>query len=140
MTPSAKRFLLVDDDPLTNFLSKKILGQIFGEVEIKDFVNPELALEYIETEFENKQSEEKVTLFLDINMPNLTGWEFLEKFETFKDSIKNQFNIYMLSSSVDSADIKRSKLNPLVIDFIEKPLNKSIVTKILVEIANNAYN
>ena len=130
MPTSAKQFLIVDDDPITNLLSKKILGQLFGEVEIKDFVNPELALEYIETELEHKQLQEKITLFLDINMPNLTGWEFLDVFGTFPDSIKNQFNIYMLSSSVDSADIQQAKLNPLVVDFIEKPLNKGIVTKI----------
>jgi CheY-like chemotaxis protein len=129
LTTSAKRFLIIDDDPLSNLLSKKVL-ELFGEVEIIDFVVPELALEFILNEFEHQPSEEKTTLFLDINMPTLTGWEFLDKFKTFAEPIKNQFNIYMLSSSIDPADIERSKLNPLVIDFIEKPLNKVILTEI----------
>lgn len=125
MADFLKRFILVDDDPLTNLLAKKILEKNLGEVEVRDFLIPELALEYIETEFENKVLEGKTTLFLDINMPSLTGWEFLDKFEKFTDAIKNQFNIYMLSSSVDPTDMQRAKQNPLVIDFIEKPINKA---------------
>ena len=130
MTNSAKRFLLVDDDPLTNLLSEMVLKKSLGEVEVKKFVVPETALEYIEAEFESKQLEEKTILFLDINMPTLTGWEFLDKYNAFKEPIKNQLNIYILSSSIDPADIQRAKLNPLVIDFIEKPLNNAILTKI----------
>jgi hypothetical protein len=53
--------------------------------------------------------------------------------KTFKDRVKNQFNIYMLSSSVDPNDIQRAKLNPLVIDIIEKPLNKLHLKKCLAE-------
>lgn len=129
MTNLAKRFILVDDDPFSNLLAKMVLKKSLGEVEVKDFTIPELALEYIQTEYEAKQSEEQTTLFLDINMPSLTGWEFIDKFETFTESIKAQFKIYMLSSSVDPADIQRAKLNPLVIDFIEKPINKSFLIK-----------
>lgn len=129
MTNLAKRFILVDDDPFSNLLARMVLKKSLGEVEVKDFAIPELALEYIHTEFEANHSEERTTLFLDINMPTLTGWEFIEKFETFTESIKAQFNIYMLSSSVDPADIQRVKLNPLVIDFIEKPINKAFLIK-----------
>jgi CheY-like chemotaxis protein len=63
-------------------------------------------------------------------MPTLTGWEFLEVFKTLPEPIKNQFNIYMLSSSIDKQDILCAKENPLVIDFIEKPLSNLILTKI----------
>ncbi len=129
MTNRAKRFILVDDDLFSNLLTKIVLKKSLGEVEVKDFTIPELALEYISTEFETNDSEERATLFLDINMPTLTGWEFLDKFETFTEPIKHQFNIYMLSSSIDPIDIQRAKLNPLVIDFIEKPINKSFLIK-----------
>ena len=129
MTNSAKRFLIVDDDPLNNIVSKMVLKKSFGEVVVKDFIIPELALEHIETEFEHKQFEEKTTLLLDINMPSITGWEFLDIFKTFAEPVKNQFNIYILSSSVDIIDIQRAKQNPLVIDFIEKPLKKDVLIK-----------
>lgn len=132
MTKSIQRFLIVDDDHSTNFLHKMALRKLLGDVDVKDFVMPETALEYIGTEF-NHQHDEKTTLFLDINMPTITGWDFLEKFDTFPESIKNHFNIYILSSSIDPADIQRAKLNPLVIDFIEKPLNKAILIKLFKE-------
>lgn len=129
MINETKHFLIVDDDPSNNILTKIALRKFFNEVEVKDFLMPEKALKYIESEFENQAPEEKVILLLDINMPTLTGWEFLDKFNAFKESIKNKFNIYMLSSSVDPADIQRAQLNPLVNDFIEKPLNNAIIKK-----------
>jgi CheY-like chemotaxis protein len=130
MITSTPKFLLVDDDPLNNFLSKIALKKYLGNIEVKDFVVPEEALEYIETEFVNKSIEEKTTLFLDINMPTLTGWEFLDKFKNFSEPLQKKFNIYILSSSIDPSDIERAKLNPFVIDFIENPLDKAILTKI----------
>lgn len=127
MTKLVKAFILVDDDPLSNLLLKKTIEKTFVGAEVKDFIAPELALAYIKTEFESNKLGEKTTLFLDINMPILTGWEFLEAFETLAAPIKNQFNIYILSSSIDPADIQRAKLNPYVIDFIEKPINKDFL-------------
>lgn len=126
MSKQTNRFLIVDDDPQNNILSKMALRKSLGEIEVKAFVIPEVALEYIESEYKNIPHD-KTILFLDINMPTLSGWEFLDKFETFAEEIKKQFNIYILSSSVDPADIQRAKQNPLVKDFIEKPLNKVIL-------------
>lgn len=134
MTHLKPRFLLVDDDPLNNTLSKAYLLRTFGNVEIKEFLIPEDALAHMEQDFTNNQSEEIITLFLDLNMPTLSGWEFLEKFNDFDEALKKQYHIYMLSSSVDPSDIKRAKLNPLVLDFIEKPLNKEIITKMFGQI------
>jgi len=99
------RFLLVDDDPLNNTLSRMYLARTFGNVEIKEFIIPEEALAYIEKDFTNNQNEELVTLFLDINMPSLSGWEFLEKFNAFDESLKKQYHIYMLTSSINPVDI-----------------------------------
>ncbi len=129
MTTTVKQFLLIDDDPINNFITMKTLKTFFKEAEVKDFVVPEKGLEYIESEFKMDKIGEKATIFLDINMPTLTGWEFLDKFKTFTEPVKKQFNIYMLSSSLDPGDIQRAKLNSLVMDFIEKPINITILTK-----------
>jgi response regulator RpfG family c-di-GMP phosphodiesterase len=130
MEKRSKKILIVDDDPQNNSLSMMVLRKALGEVDIKDFIIPENALKYIESEFLEKQCDEAVTLFLDINMPTLTGWEFLEIFDTFNDSIKKQFNIFMLSSTIDPADIQRALDNPLVKDFIEKPLSRSVLERL----------
>lgn len=130
MAQVLKRFFLVDDDPLNNTLTKMILRKSFDEVEVIDFTIPEDGLEFIKSEPSNTPPDGKTTLFLDINMPTLTGWEFLEAFNRFDASIKEQYNIYILSSSINYNDINLAKANPLVLDFIEKPLNKAKLVRI----------
>lgn len=130
MNTEIKRFLLVDDDALNNILSKMVLKKNCIGAYVTDFIYPELALEYIQMEYVQNNFIEKTTLLLDINMPSINGWEFLEKFQAFDESIKNQFEIYILSSSIDPADIERAKINSLVIDFIEKPLSRNTVLKL----------
>lgn len=130
MTQPTKRFLIVDDDPINNFLIIRALKQAFYEVYINDFTIPEDGLEFMKSEPSHNPPDGKTILLLDINMPTISGWEYLEKFELFDTSIKEQYDIYILSSSVDLKDINRAKDNPLIIDFIEKPLNKAILLKI----------
>lgn len=130
MTSITKHFLLVDDDPINNSLTKMVLKKSFEGVHINDFTLPEAGLEFIRSEPNQNPSDEKITLFLDINMPTLSGWEFLAAFDRFDSSIKAQYHIYILSSSVDLDDIDLAKSNPLVLDFIEKPLNKAKLVKL----------
>jgi len=130
MIPITKRFLLVDDDPLSNYITKIILKKSIDGVHINEFTIPEDGLEFIKSEPSQNPPDGKTILFLDINMPTMSGWEYLEEFELFDASIKEKYNIYILSSSLDPSDINRAKANPLVIDYIEKPLNKETLLKI----------
>jgi response regulator RpfG family c-di-GMP phosphodiesterase len=125
MTQITKRFLLVDDDPISNLISKMALKKSLGQIHIDDFTNPEDGLEFMKSEPSHNPPDGKTTLFLDIIMPTISGWEYLEEFDLFDTSIKEQYDIYILSSSVYPKDINRAKENPLFIDFIEKPLNKA---------------
>jgi CheY-like chemotaxis protein len=130
MTQLTKRFLLVDDDPLNNSLTKIILKKVLGEVHINDFTLPEDGLEFINSRASHNILDGKTTLFLDLNMPYLSGWDFLEEFDLFEASIKDQYNIYILSSSINLNDINLAKENTYVIDFIEKPLDSAKLIKI----------
>ncbi|CAN5646885.1 hypothetical protein BH10BAC5_BH10BAC5_22820 [soil metagenome] len=69
-------------------------------------------------------SEKPTVLFLDINMPSMTGWEFLEEFRKFSKTVHKQFTIYMLSSSVDSSDKEKASSNIFVSGYISKPLRQ----------------
>jgi response regulator RpfG family c-di-GMP phosphodiesterase len=130
MKPILKRFLLVDDDPINNLLTKMMLKKSFENVLIHDFTVPEDGLGYIKSEPSHNPLDGKTTLFLDINMPTLSGWEFLKALELFDTSIKERYNTYMLSSSINLNDINLAKEHPYVKGFIEKPLNKTSLSKI----------
>ncbi len=130
MKQMKKKFLLIDDDSINNYLSIMILENTFQELLVYDFTIPENGLEFIKSELNLSPLNGKTTLFLDINMPTMSGWEFLEEFELLDASIKEQYNIYILSSSLNPKDIDRADANPLVKGFIEKPLNEATLLKI----------
>ncbi len=73
MTQKTKRFLLVDDDPLNNSLTKMTLKKSFEKVHVNDFTIPEDGLEFMKFEPSHNPPDGKTTLFLDINMPTISG-------------------------------------------------------------------
>lgn len=122
-------YMLVDDDLTNNLVCKLIITKFDASAPISVFSVPEKALEYIENLKEESSSEtpEKIILFLDVNMPTMTGWEFLDKFLLFPEELKSQFFIYILSSAIDDYVEERNKY-PFVKDFLSKPLrNENLI-------------
>jgi CheY-like chemotaxis protein len=97
--------------------------------EIISFTSALKAIEYIKTEYATKPV--KTMLFLDINMPTLSGWDVLAKFESFEKIIQSNFKIYMISSSLNPIDKTRAMGNKFVSGYLEKPLNKLAFANIL---------
>lgn len=122
-------FILIDDDPLNNLLSEMNIEEVFPDAKIMAFTEPKKGLDYILTNF-NNPGEGKSILFLDLNMPKMTGWEFMVQFEKADTIVKEQLLIYILSSSVNPVDLEKAKVNPYVICFIEKPLTKEVLNSI----------
>jgi two-component SAPR family response regulator len=126
---SPNRFIVIDDDLVNNMLCSFVIKQTAGEAEIEIFNIPEEGFEFVAREYVN--SENPTILFLDINMPTWSGWDFLDNFEKLDEKIKKQIRIYMLSSSLDPNDKTRAMDNRHVVDYIVKPLSKSIMRSIL---------
>jgi CheY-like chemotaxis protein len=118
------KYVAVDDDSFNNMLCTMIIEDTLGEVDITTFTKPEEGLAFIEN------VESPTVLFLDINMPTLTGWEFLELFEKFSEKVKTYLSIYILSSSLDQRDKNKAKANKYVKGFISKPLDFDTITLI----------
>ncbi|MEP6948452.1 MAG: response regulator [Ginsengibacter sp.] len=125
------RFIVIDDDQINNLYCRIIIKQAAGELEIKTFDIPEKGFEYITKEYSNNKNP--TVLFLDINMPTWSGWDFLDNFEKLDENIKKQIKIYILSSSVDPADHQQAMDNKYVVGYIEKPLSELTVLAILEE-------
>lgn len=89
----------------------------------------EEALEYINNTI-NTQSTTPDIIFLDIKMPKIDGFGFLERYEKFPSTITSLCRVYMLSSSIDPDDINKAMKSKHVYDFIEKPLTKEKIEKL----------
>src|SRR5687767_12920999 len=125
------RFMIIDDDPHNNMLCKFVIGTVTKEIEVLDFVFPKEGLAYIESSYVNEGADCPTILFLDINMPVMSGWDFLEKYALLDERIKRQITIYILSSSVDWSDKEKAEANPYVKNYVIKPLSKGTVQNIL---------
>ena len=117
------RFILIDDDPGSNKLSQLSIQKNFDAAEIILFTAPEEGITYIENTYSDEPCQ--TILLLDINMPGLSGWDVLEIFMRYPDSIKQHFTIYMLSSSICPQDKQIADAYDIVSGYIEKPLTKS---------------
>ncbi|MAM18805.1 MAG: response regulator [Christiangramia sp.] len=108
-----KKIFLVDDQPIANFITKKLLEVEGFDGEVRDFTDSTEAFEYL-------SNEDESLIFLDLNMPVMSGWDFLEELQ--KRNIKHQ--VIILSSSTSQFDIQKAKLYPDVLQYVVKPMNK----------------
>ena len=116
------RFILVDDDPINNLIIEhQIKTKISTEIEIVSFESPIEGLSYI-MNYDGAKSRVQTVLFLDLNMPVFSGWDFLKKLENLDHKITNQLTIYVSSSSLDNRDIDRANKIDLVKEYLIKPL------------------
>ena len=116
------QFVIVDDDTSNNFLCQRVIHVLFPKSTIRLFTHPEIALKIIGEEYPGGSKKKSIVLFLDINMPHLDGWAFLEKFGKLGKQIQEQFLIYLLSSSIDPLDRERATSYANVTGFLSKPL------------------
>ncbi len=119
-----KHILLIDDNEADNYVNRYLVekSNIANIITVKESAIE--ALEYLTTlndEFPN-------VIFLDIRMPEMDGFEFMEKFEKFPHHLKQQCTVYMLSSSLNESDIQRATQSPNIQKFLHKPLNLDMLS------------
>jgi CheY-like chemotaxis protein len=122
MSKDNLQIMLVDDDPTSNIITRKLILKYNPNFIVQDYKSATEALKELQ-EAKFKPS----LIFLDINMPDMNGWQFLEKFSTFKQNIV----IYLLTSSVDVLDIERAKVTSHLQGFISKPLTQQKIQQVL---------
>ncbi|TAH10177.1 MAG: response regulator, partial [Sphingobacteriia bacterium] len=91
---------------------------------ILSFYNGKEAIGFFQDKQNNSQEELPDVIFLDINMPVMNGWQFLDEYQKLNNSLKSAITIYMVSSSVDDCDIQKSKEYSSVAEYIVKPINR----------------
>ena len=127
--------LVIDDDEPTNFFNQMIVEQSGCTENIKVAQSGQEALHYLSTSVELACEDRSYPcpdlIFLDINMPAMDGWEFLEKYRTLKRERKNQVIVVMLTTSLFQEDMLKAQAIPEISGFENKPLTPEKLEKIL---------
>jgi CheY-like chemotaxis protein len=121
---------IVDDDPVFRFATSKTITLCYPQLQIKTFVDGLQIIEHLKV---LEDSDLPGYIFLDINMPQMNGWQFLESYKSLRKMEQSGTRIFMLSSSIDPSDIERSNFNPLVEKYLVKPLSPEMIFSIFQE-------
>jgi CheY-like chemotaxis protein len=113
---------IVDDDQVITYITEHMLCNADNSLHISSFLSAKMALEKLRLD-----GFAPDVLLLDINMPGITGWEFLDQLK----ALNLEANVYMYSSSIDPDDVKEARNYPMVRDFISKPLDARTIRQIL---------
>ncbi len=116
---------IVDDDKIIIFLHKIMMEKSGLSSNPLCYLSARDLLNELKTKSNNKQ---KYLIFLDINMPEMNGWEFLDAVST--SAFANQVYVVIVTSSIDSADREMAMKYKCVIDYYEKPIDTSSCNRI----------
>jgi len=127
---------VVDDDDIYQYTVVKTLKSIDLDKNIIVFSDGEEALNFF-IENLNKEEELPDVVLLDINMPIMDGFQFMEEYAKIKPRVGKKINIYMVSSSVDPVDIERAKNISDISDYIIKPIKPGELKSIIENLYKN---
>ena len=112
------KYILIDDDPIINLVHKRILQKVEETAQIEIFISGVKALEYFKANGTDGQ-----VVFLDINMPEMNGFQFLDELLKNKSIKMEGLSIYILTSSLNNKDREKAKRYPILKGYLGKPLN-----------------
>lgn len=112
---------LVDDDDIFQFLTRRIIEETKLVKEIKVFSNGLRALEFLKSIQDIPEALPEIIL-LDLSMPIMDGWDFLEEYIMLRPFLGKKISIYIVSSSIAPSDIRRAQSISEVTDYIIKPV------------------
>jgi CheY-like chemotaxis protein len=126
--------LLVDDDTPTNFLHKKVIERTGLELDVHALTSAMDALEFLTCtgKYEGTQQMSRPgIIFLDINMPGMNGWEFMDAYRNLSESQKARIVVIMLTTSLNVDDRERAEQDKDIATFYHKPLRPHMVMDLI---------
>lgn len=118
------RALIIDDDEINNFICIKNMKDTDFAMHASYCLRGREGLDELREAVENRPDDIPDVIFLDINMPLMNAWEFLEEYKQLLPRMGKDVKLFILSSSVYRKDIEKSQLYDTVTDYITKPLSK----------------
>jgi CheY-like chemotaxis protein len=125
-----RQVIVIDDDPINNIIFQKLSEISDFASDILTFISAVDGLDYLQ-KLEGEQQSPPDIIFLDIRMPIVSGWEFLERLEKInQNGYFSDLSVYMLTSSSEQSDINKAKNFRMVTDYIVKPLSTETLARI----------
>lgn len=112
---------VIDDDDIYQFTVTRTIKAHNIAKKILVFSDGEQALEFFKDNISNEDHLPDI-IFLDLNMPIMDGWQFLEEYIKLKPRVGKKITVYLVTSSVDPADTERAKKISAVSDYLIKPI------------------
>jgi CheY-like chemotaxis protein len=126
---------VIDDDSVYQFTITRTIQTHQLAKKILVFSDGEQAIHFLIDNIFNSENLPDI-IFLDINMPIMDGWQFLEEYVTLKPNLSKKITVFMISSSVDPTDLERAKKISEVSDYIVKPITPEALKEIILVIEN----
>ncbi|MBS1781930.1 MAG: response regulator [Bacteroidetes bacterium] len=121
-------FIVIDDSKLDCFIAEKVIQNTGRSESVRSFAGASEALEYMKA----LPQDRKTVILVDIQMPLMNGFEFLDAFKNnIPEEKQSNFVINLLSSSINESDQNRAKAYPFVNQFLNKPLSKGALENML---------
>lgn len=127
---------IIDDDDIYQYTMSAALESINSVNRIQVFLDGAEAMDFFLDNISNTEELPDV-IFLDINMPIMDGFEFMEEYVKIKPKVGKQITIYMVSSSMDPKDVERSRKISEISDYIVKPIRETQLRTIIERLKEN---
>ncbi len=127
---SVKKVMIIDDDEINNFICIKNIKTLNFAEDATYHLRAKEGLEELKNLAKQNPKELPNVIFLDINMPAMNGWDFLEEYSNFIQGLDHPIHLFILSSSIYRKDLDKAGNHEQVTDYIPKPLNKDKLQEI----------
>ncbi len=125
-------FIVIDDDIINNMICKKIIQLTLSGVTINTFEDPSDGLRYLQTNYATGQAN-NVILFLDINMPAISGWDVLDRLKDFPPLFFERIQIFLISPLINEMENEKALNNKMIKGYVPKPLSRHKLQAIIDE-------
>ncbi len=138
-----KSIILIDDDESSNFLNKIFIKQVDSEINVHALANGKEGLDFILNRGvfqENEPFQAPALVMLDIRMPIMDGWQFLQAYEKeVPQTVRENLVIVLITISEDQDDIERANNEPNIVEYIRKPLSDIKFKKLIKKYFNKEF-